>query len=224
MTISIKTFAKSITSGCAVAALITSSAAMAQSTDSATARAAASLQIETPPLTVEAESDLQFGTVNIPNGAIAGNRCVYGISSTSRTSFIFSEEIDPSGAIAGTVAPTPSGCGYSGSFSTAQFALTCTVGTPTNVSLTVNSLLSESGAVLTPDPGVQMTALASGTSASALVFGTSDTMVVTCPEGASAGDLISAFDVVVGGRLTLSELATPGSDITVGTITLTASY
>ncbi len=224
MTIAVKTLAKSITSGCAVAALITSSAAMAQSTDSATAQATADFQIETPPLTVAATSDLQFATVNIPNGAVAGNQCEYILPSSSGTTFVSVAELDSQGGFVSAVSPTPSGCAKTGSHAPARFAITCTVATPTNVSLSVDGLLEGSGVVLTSNPGTKMTAVEKDSNFGALVFSSTETMEVACPEGESAGDALGAFDVVVGGYLLLSELATPGSDITVGTITVTASY
>lgn len=221
---SARTFTRSLASAAAAGALVTSGAALAQISDSATAQANADIVVVQPPLAVDSVTDLTFGTVSIPNGTVPGNRCSYSISGADAYSRVRVVEESADGVLFDAILPTPSFCEASDAFSAARFAITCNVATPTTVSLTLVSPFPTSEMRFTEISGVAMTAVQKGATSGALNFGPASGINVTCPDGTASGSTEGAFDVLVGGRLLLFETANPASDVNVGTITLTASY
>lgn len=196
---------------------------MAQVSDNATVDANATLQQVVPPLSVNGFQSLELGTVNIPNGSIAGNQCAYDLRANNSAT-ISVTEVNSTGATVDATFPTPSSCEASGEARNARFAINCSAATPTTLTYALTSPLSGDGATLSSSSSTEMAAVQQDSTGSAFVTSSTTTMVATCPDGSGSGATPGAFDVLIGGRLTLQDTATPGANITVGTITLTATY
>lgn len=208
--------------GAGFAALTTSTAAMAQTSDNATVDAVATLEQVTPPLTVSVLANLDYGFINIPNGVVAGNQCSYDIRA-SVNPVMTVKELNSSGTTVDSTFPTPSNCENSGSFKPTRFLINCSPATPTTITYTLTSPLAGSGVVLTDSESTELAAVQSNGTTNFL-NSSSSTIVPTCPDGTATGSAAGEFQMLVGGRLILDETATPGSDVTVGTVTLTATY
>ena len=203
-------------------AALTAAPVMAQTSDNATVDANATLQQVVPPLSVSGLQALNFGTVNIPNGVVAGNQCSYDISA-SKAATVSTQELNSNGGTVDLTFPTPSNCEATGEVQSASFTISCNAATPTTVTYALNSPLAGSGVVLTNTVGSEMIAVQDNDGPT---FQTTpnDTFSPTCPDGSGTGSIPGLFEVRVGGRLIIGDTATPGANITVGTITLTATY
>ncbi|WP_143738077.1 hypothetical protein [Erythrobacter donghaensis] len=209
----------------AIAAFFAFSAApaVAQVSDSATVNANAELLEVTPPLSVTGTSDLEFGSLNIPNGVVSQRFCVYDVPANgSPTRVVY--ETDTSFNVIDSVLPTPSNCDASGSFDPARFAVSCSAATPTTFTAVIEDTGLNNG-FLVESNGIKIAALHKGATNNGFVNSTvSNTIVATCPDGFTSGTTAGELDILVGARLAL-DLATAASPATsTGTITLTATY
>ena len=192
--------------------------ALAQTSDSATVNAVATIVEALVPMDVTAVRGVEFGTVYSPNGSTTGNICQYSINGqvdNLNDGAIAIAEYTSANSLVGDVGPTTSGCDQSGAVQTAQFSVTCDASTP------VNFTVSSTSASLT---GV--TFVDNGTS----IFAGGTRTAYTPSSGASTGTATTAcdtdgvLDVAVGGSINIEETAIAATDTVVGTVTIDASY
>lgn len=208
-------------------ALLAASPALAQSTGGPTSLsvdARAEIVTSQLDLSIAVGTSANFGAITIPNGTTAGAQCRYDLvvsSATGRDGQISLAEVRNGQSFDSTF-PTPSGCQQTGTTEAAYFGILCTPGAP----VTVRADWTSAGL-----PGVSLSPSVSGYIADANI-GTVEAIrqninpvvntTYTCTEsGTSQG----AFVVRLGGRVTLDTNAVPNNgDVTVGTITLNATY
>ncbi|MAF59081.1 hypothetical protein [Ponticaulis sp.] len=210
-----------LTSKTLVAALTLGLTGLASAQDSATVDAVATLQQSTPPLAIGTEGTLSFGAVNIPNGTETGHTCEYnvGVSGTTPTYALYEfSELDQ---LVDASVPTPSGCDW-GSTSTpdasyGMFGVTCNAASAVDFTATWTSG-GTTGVTLEPGSGTVWRSFANSDFTSAITSGSSaGAMTSTCPANGT-------MYVAVGGRLVVGTDASAGSDVTIGTVTLEATY
>ncbi|QDH33339.1 hypothetical protein [Porphyrobacter sp. YT40] len=209
----------------AIAAVFAFSAtpAMAQVSDSATVNANAELLAVTPPLSVTGTSDLEFGSLNIPNGVVSERFCVYDVPANGTPTRTV-RETDTLFNVIDAVLPTPSNCDASGSFNPARFAVACSAATPTTFTAVIEDSGLNNGFILNSD-GIRIAALHKGATNNGFVNSTiSNTIVATCPDGFTSGTTAGELDILVGARLAVDLGAAANPSTTAGTITLTATY
>lgn len=226
MQTTIKSLANTLlNSGVAIVAMTSATAAMAQVSDSATVNVNADIQEAASPLVLSAVNDFEFGTVTIPNGSFSGHQCSYDFQADNSAQLSVSE-VDSAGNTVSPAFPTPSGCEATGTSSLARFNVQCTAGTLTTISYAITSPLSGSGVVLTDASSIKVAAVdVSDFGGAPGANSTTQTMSLTCPDGTDIDLRTSgAFDTIVGARLLLGAGAAPGSNLNVGSITLTATY
>lgn len=193
--------------------------AQAQTSDTASADALATLEAAVIPLQVDGADSLDFGSLRIPNGLVAGNTCSYysGAGNTATTAL---REFNSAGSVVDQSFPTPSGCEVSGTAQSAKFDVTCSAATPTQFSVSWTSA-GNTGVTFreTILSGLRLLAAYpdGGNASSLLQDSRSSTMTLTCPNN-------GALDIYVGGEVVLESTASAASQLTVGTVTLSANY
>ena len=200
---------------------IASTAAMAQS-DTATVPAYANLQYVAPPLSVSG-TQLEFGTLTVPNNVVAGAICEYDLRANVSQGSMLVRELDSSGAVVDPTVPTPSSCEATGTFAPAKFEVLCNAATPTTLTATFEDT-GLAGVTFLPSNSTRMTILHRGRTGGGFANSATSTLVVTCPDGSASGSTSGAFDAFVGGRLNVDASAIAGSAVNVGTLTLSATY
>lgn len=202
-----------------IAALSIGLMGVAQAQDSATVDALATLQQATAPLALAGETSLSFGSVNIPNGTEVDHACGYTIAVSGETPQTNLTEYNQDGFTIDTSVPTPSGCDWGSSgtpnVSYGTFAISCNPSSAVDFTAT----WSNGGATevwFQRGTSTSMRAFSSGTY-TALATSSNGSMTATCPNN-------GIFDVAVGGQVRVGANATAGSDVTVGTVTLEATY
>lgn len=198
--------------------------ALAQVSDSAQVPVIALLQEVRPPLAVVGTEALDFGRVNIPSGIQAGHACVYDIRAIIATR-VFVSEVNSAGNLVSSVLPTPSNCEQSGQFQPARFGVTCSPNVAVTVLNSVETNVISRGLSIGKSASVDVAATQRDAPNRVIqASATGDTIVVTCPDGSAFGSTSGAFDVAIGGKLTVTEVAAAGFQTNIATITLTASY
>ncbi len=191
----------------------------AQAQDSATVDALATLESTAPPLSLAGETALSFGSVNIPNGTEEGHTCGYQVNVSYAEPGTGLMEYTEAGYITDTSVPTPSGCDWGATgtptASYGSFAVACNPASSIDFGASWTSGAA-TDVTLEEPPSTSMRAFQSGTY-TIISSGSSGSMTTTCPES-------GILDVAVGGRVIIGTGASAGSDVTVGTITLDASY
>lgn len=202
-------------------AILAASLMSAAHAQSATVDATATLETPDLPLAVVGEVALSFGSVNVPNGTQADNKCAYNIAwSTSAPTYAL-RETNAAGNTIDSSAPTPSGCDW-GSTSTATgqfgvFAVNCNPATPVDYTISYSSSGSN-GVTLDQSFSGFKAGIRNGVTNGPLYTSSTTTITnVACPaEGITT--------VEVGGSISVDATASPATDVTVGTVTLEASY
>jgi hypothetical protein len=202
-------------------ALALATTAQAQTSDSGTADAVAELEAAVIPLQVNGVTTLNFGAIRIPNGLVAGNRCSYFLGASHPTSVATNlRELSSTGAVTDSSFPTSSGCELSGTAQVAQFDVTCSAATPTQFSATWTNA-GEIGVTFRQPVSTNRFLLAAfpdgGNASSQLQNSLNSTLNVNCPNN-------GALDLYVGGEVVLEPTARSATEVTVGTITLSANY
>ena len=201
---------------CSTTLLAAVHTAHAQSSDSATINALATLEITQSELEIDVISPLDLGTVRIPNGSQVGNICRYWLSMEQTNGVYRQRELDSSGnTVVGS--PTPSGCQSDlSAWRFAEVEVSCDPG----ALVTYDSTYQNAGV-----PGVTFGLPASGQGSAMLrlqdgsLAGSADAdgdVSWQCPSDGSAS-------LRFGGRIDLGANAQAGVQ-TVGTISLEASY
>ena len=193
-------------------ALIGSASAQSASVD-----AVATPVSTTPPLVLTGTRALSFGEVNIPNGTEEGHKCRYQNVISTWTVY----ELDENGTTVSSSTPNPSGCdwGESGSPS-GNYAL---IGVACNPASVVDFTVGYATGGVTgiffnrPSSGAPLRAFQSNSTTTLAVGTSAGTLSATCPNGGT-------FDVGIGGRIELSDEVVAATDVTVGSITLDATY
>lgn len=195
---------------------------LAQSAVSADETVDALANIVAPDLTlaIVPQIDLDFGTVNLPNGTNPGALCRYDMVVNTLAARLDVSEVKGGNAVDTTV-PTGSGCDSDGSFASAGFVVACTPAATVTFQVTWASAGRE-GVVLRPGSTGVITSSVGNTLRS--VINPSVPTPFACPDGASsvtspAGELV----LRTGGRLEIEETATPFNGL-IGTVTLNAMY
>ncbi|WP_143738078.1 hypothetical protein [Erythrobacter donghaensis] len=205
---------------------VSASPVLAQVSDNASVDAIATLEESALPLTVTGINALNFGTVRIPNRSRDARSCQYDIAANGSATMTI-EEVDISnGQVIDSLPPTPSNCDNSGSFSPARFEVSCNPATPTFLlyEFDETALSLTPGVVFTLSNDENIVALNRGETGSGFASAFDQTLAVTCPEGNETGQTAGEFDVVLGGRLTVGVEAIAQGNLTLSTLTLTASY
>jgi hypothetical protein len=208
-----------LTSKTLLAALTLGLTGLASAQDSATVDAIATLEASVAPLALAGETSLSFGAVNIPNGTETDHACAYQINVNGETPQTSLMEFSEAGYITDTTLPTPSGCDW-GSTSTPNvsygtFAVTCNPASSVDFTATWTSG-GTTGVLLEETPGTSIRAFQSGTYTT-ISSGSGGALTANCPNS-------GILDVAIGGRVRIGTDAAVGSDVTVGTVTLGATY
>jgi hypothetical protein len=212
----LKLFASVMT--CACLAQAAHLPALAQSSDSSSVDAVATLEAAVIPLNVGGGQSLDFGSIRIPNGLVSGNTCSYYLGGDVTTQTLL-RELNAGGTIVDSDFPTPSGCQLSGAAVAARFDVTCSAAT-TQISASWSSAGATGVTFRRPDNtnrNLIAAATDGGNAASMFQNTITDSMTITCPNN-------GAVDIYVGGEVVLGTGATAGTNVTVGTITLSANY
>lgn len=183
--------------------------------------ATAILEREAPPLEVTAKSALSFGTINVPNGLEPGHACRYNVSVFGADGLHALAELDASGVVVDTDAPTASACnwGASGVPDTeyGTFSIVCSPST----NVTYSALYASEGVA-----GVVFGAPVSGTVIAARNSDASESLkssLTTTLDHACTQS--GQLDISLGASVTIDANAdVAASPVTIGSITLDATY
>jgi len=190
---------------------------------SAQVDAAASLEPATSTLSVVPENGLQFGRIAIPDKSTGGSvTCSYSIAFQSGRKFGTTvREFSADGLSTQDI----SGCEFIDSNQdTAHFGIECNPGFLTNFLILFNSA---------SDPNIAFFISPGNPTYAFFVPGQNirtfpDSSAVNRASGSVDGRMIcaegGAFDLLVGGEVQVTSDATPGSDLTVGSISVTMNY
>ena len=197
--------------------------AAAQAGDSGTVAAVADLDGSgSRPISLSG-SPLDFGPVSRPNGASPGAICEWDMAVDGPGTTLILRHIAQGSSTWIEGYPNPSNCQHLGTYSSAKFEVSCD---PLN---DVTFMLSYAnggvtGVTLMPSRGVRMSYVNRGATNGGLAGTVFDTMTVPCPNGSTGSIVPGELDLYVGGRLQIDSDAATGTDIVVGTLTVTAMY
>ncbi len=191
-------------------------AAIAQSGPNAVVDAVASPVITQPPLALTAVQSLSFGTVNIPNGTETGHKCAYETRIVSTVLY----ELDENGSAVTASTPNASGCDW-GNTGTPdiQNGLVSVVCNSASVVDFAGEWITgaATGIELKRPNSAGLRAYQSGTETAIANGAMNGTLRATCP-------VSGEMDIAVGGRIEMTDEVVASANISVGTITLDATY
>lgn len=180
-------------------------------------------------IAAEVIQQLNFGPVNMPNGARSGAKCRYQISAseTATNNLMWkADELDASGNVLTDTLPTPSRCGWGTSDRQTATYPQAAIGVYCVESLNVRTRASYKSAGLTgikfEDSDDFIKIAAKDASAKMINYTAGTLLIAQCPANSSGTGYMTLH---VGGQLTVDETASPdGSAIQVGTVTLDFEY
>jgi hypothetical protein len=174
--------------------------------------ARASLVAPQTPITLTGGRDLSFGEIAVPNGRNPGAVCQYDYRADTFAGSLVVAEIRADGSID---FGNPSNCEARGAPRLARFDVECDPGIPVFFDLTFAA--TRAGVSFAHSPGFTTGLSENGAASFYANWNGVGTHELACT---AAG----ALDVHVGGLVRLSDTAEAGADISIGTITLEASY
>lgn len=187
--------------------------ALAQGTPaSAQVEATATLIAPQTPIALAGGRSLDFGDIAVPNGRSAGAVCQYDYRADNAGGSLVVWEIRPDGS---TDFTNPSNCEARGTPRLARFDVSCSPNIPVFFDLGFSSTLP--GITLAPSPLFTAGISQDGGTSNYASWNGPGTYETACTAS-------GALDVHVGALVRLSSTAAPGTNVSIGTITLEASY
>lgn len=179
---------------------------------SAEVEARASLVAPQAPISLGGGRDLYLGEISIPNGRSAGAVCQYDYRADAFAGTLVVTEIRQDGSIDFS---NTSNCEARGAPRLARFDVSCSPDIPVFFDLTFAA--AGTGVSLSHSPGYTTGIAQDGATSHYTNWNGPGTHEMACTAS-------GALDVYVGGLVRLSETASAGTDVSLGSITLEASY